>query len=155
MYEAIDRNFIFIPADVRSLKALERSLDTPEKLHQFALDYSWKNGDQIPRWMIQQPLCDRGTALLIYWQASPRYYCQYQHRFEVPERERSGYDLIKEIERRYLGGWYQQRSIYFNPRCDHSSGVESVNWTTAYLDLPQRSQIPSEMLQPSNAIASL
>lgn len=130
---------------------LERELNTPEKLHEFAARYNWDDGLEVPRWIVNHPLCDRGTALMMYWLAGPRYYCQYATRDDVPHSgwNLQHYDLLREIEEKYLNGFYQHQTILFNPRHDLLNGMEGYDWTQDYADKPLRKELPVEMFEPS------
>jgi len=63
---------------------------SPEEWHQVACNWNWDDGADELRWIIQQPTCDRGTALLVYWHGGPRYYAQYATRDEVPSMRARG-----------------------------------------------------------------
>jgi len=130
---------------------LQQELNTFEKLHNFAVHYNWDDGFEIPKWIINNPLCDRGTALMMYWHARPQYFCKYPTRDEVP---RTGwnlqhYDFLREIEEKYLGGFYKHQTIFFNPRHDMSDGMEGYDWTQENDDEPQHTSLPAEMFEPS------
>lgn len=42
--------------------------------NQVAVDWNCDNGLKPLRWIIEQPECDKGTALLIYWVSDPNYF---------------------------------------------------------------------------------
>src|SRR5262249_23001942 len=63
-------------------KVLEQS--DPDVWHQVANGWNWDGGVAPLAWMIRQPQCDRGTALLIYWHGGPGWFKQYAGRDEVP-----------------------------------------------------------------------
>ena len=88
---------------------------------------------------------------MMYWHAGPQYFCQYTAREEVPGTEWNlrHYDLLREIEEKYLNGFYKHQTILFNPRYDVSSGMEGHNWTQDYADKPRRTKLPVEMFEPS------
>jgi hypothetical protein len=94
----------------------EDQLQTSEEVHLYALCYNWDDGDESMRRLIDHPEIDAGTALLIYWRASPSFFCQFATRDEVPEWTRSCYDLIKEIERRFIEGSYIRREFRYDPK---------------------------------------
>src|SRR5215207_4128317 len=92
--------------NMSDINQLQQELNTPEKLHDFATHYNWDDGFEVPKWIINNPLCDRGTALMMYWHANPQYFCKYATRNEVPSMgwNLQHYDLIREIEEKYLSG---------------------------------------------------
>jgi len=49
----------------------------PEDWHRYATGFNWDSGTEIARWIIDQPGCDKGTALYLYYAASPGFYAQY------------------------------------------------------------------------------
>ncbi|MGC9358326.1 MAG: DUF4274 domain-containing protein [Anaerolineae bacterium] len=130
-------------------KITVQELQSPLEYHYFAWHWNWDKGIKPLEWIIQQPDCDRGTALLIYWYASPTWYGQYRDRKEV--RASGGnlrhYDFIKEIERRVGEGFYTTQTIHFLPHND--SGYD---WTAEHIDKPVKSPIPAYMLQPSPGV---
>ena len=65
--------------------------------------------------MIDNALCDQGTALLVFWRNSPGHLDQFANREEVHESNRDRYDLLHEIEARYLSGGFSSRVIRFDP----------------------------------------
>lgn len=108
----------------RVLEVVEHELDykklqTPEEWHQLALHWNWDDGVEPLLWVTRQPLCDRGTALYIYWGASPTWLYQFKDRMDVLANEAYSieiYDLIKEIEVRYTAGFYTRQQIRIDPR---------------------------------------
>jgi hypothetical protein len=124
-------------------------ITTPEELHQLAINYNWDDGIGIPDWIIRQPFCDRGTALLVYWHAAPRPNYEYANRDEVlkkrgsiSEYEIEYYDLVKEIETRYLTGFYTQQNIAYDPTND-----QGHDFTQEYLEYEAKQILPSIMLE--------
>jgi hypothetical protein len=79
-----------------------QKLKSAKELHQFILHYNWDDGLEPMLWTIQQPYCDKGTALLIYWLANPE----------------NQDEIIQEIEDRYTSNYYSQQNFYFNPKDD-------------------------------------
>jgi hypothetical protein len=90
-------------------------LRSARELHGFVQRYNWDDGLDVLFAMIRHPLCDRGTALMIYWLADPSYAKSHATREDVPEYNRSGYDLVMEIETRMLAGGFRQAAIGYAP----------------------------------------
>jgi hypothetical protein len=42
-----------------------------------ALIYNWDDGNTVPRWIIDSPLCAKATGHLLFWLTRPDYYMQY------------------------------------------------------------------------------
>ena len=117
---------------------------TPDEWHQVAWNWNWDSGVEALQWIIRQPMCDRGTALLVYWMGGPRYLAQYTERTEVPHYSLEHYDLLMEIERGYLTGRYTGAEIAFDTHDD-----EGHDWTGEYADIPYRRPIPQPMYAAS------
>ena len=62
--------------------------------------------------LLDHPLCDQGTALLIFWRNSPEYFYGDE---PVGGWEREPYDLVRQIERRYSAGGYPFAVVKFDP----------------------------------------
>ena len=118
---------------------------SPDEWHQVAWNWNWDNPSDAIYWIIRQPTCDRGAALLAYWCATSRYFAQYATRDAVPEHELDGHDLVAEIERRYLAGGYTRQEIAYDPREDRGFSEQGYDWTQEYANLPNRRPIPEEM----------
>lgn len=91
---------------------------SPAELHAFAKAWNWDGGTERMRDVIEHPNCDAGTALLVYWYASPQFYSVFASRDDVPEWARDTYDLIVDIEGRYLRGAYKTTAIAYDPKAD-------------------------------------
>lgn len=133
----------------RVLTALEtrsgyKQLQTPTEFHQFALAWNWDDGFKPLQWIINQPQCDRGTALSIYWHAAPTWFCQFGSRDEIiaASEDVKLYDFIKEIETKFSSNFYQSASIHFDPKND-----EGTDWTQDYSDKNQKRTLPELMFQ--------
>lgn len=128
-------------------------LDSTVELHQFAWSYNWDDGPEIPLWIIRHPHCDRATALLIYWRASPHWYAQYASREDVddpdygPHWDLLTYDLIREIEERYVSGSYTSQTIHFDP-----TNFEGYDMTEDRYGLEAKREIPQIMYEPTPGI---
>lgn len=125
------------------LDYLKRS--SPREWHQIAWNWNWDNGVEPLDWITDQPECDKGTALLIYWYGGPRWIKQYGSRDDVPRESRELYDLPEKIERNYLSDFYQSETISFDPTED----FDGRDWTQEYQDIEPVEPIPPEMLEPT------
>lgn len=104
---------------------------SPDEWHQVAWNWNWDSGVEVLRWIVRQPTCDRGTALLVYWYSGPRWFARYTTLAEVTDYELEDYDLAMEIEQAYLAGRYTRTEIAFDPRAD-----QGHDWTAEYADIP-------------------
>jgi hypothetical protein len=89
---------------------------TPQELHEYVEHYNWDWGEKQMLAAARSRSCDLGTALMIYWEGVPTYYfAEYATRKEVPPDERAGYDLLVEVERKVVSGFYRKHEVRFNP----------------------------------------
>ena len=121
-------------ANLRLIKALRlpiakgyyRELQSSDELHAFADNYNWDDGEDALNWIVQNPECDLGTALQIYWEIDPEhYYSQFSSRLEIPDKDwqAPGYDLLKAVEHNLEANFYTKSDIYFFvSESDRSSG---------------------------------
>ena len=123
------------------------SVKDSEELHVFAESFNWDCGDKELTQVIRHPLCDLGTALLVYWRGQPGYFLRYATRQEAKPYERAGYSLLREIERLVKKGAYKSARLSYNPRDDQG-------WDMT----PKKSEIkrygrdiPAVMYQPVGA----
>ena len=90
----------------------------PDELHHFVERWNWDGGAEVMRAVAQNPACDRGTALMIYWLTGPHFFLSYGSHEEVPEGSREGYDLVSELEPRLVAGDFATARIAYDPRTD-------------------------------------
>ena len=128
-----------------SVKKLQTSLE----YHYLAWHWNWDEGIKPLEWIIQQPNCDRGTALLIYWHGAPTWFCQYENKQDVKTNEGTLtlYNFLKKIEKRVEDNFYTTQAISFDPQND-----EGHDWTAEYSDKLIKSPIPEKMLRLSSGI---
>lgn len=133
-------------------EALLSQIESPEELHAYAGGFNWDCGCGGMRDVIRHPLCDMGTALMIYWHAGAGWFLQYADRSEVRDHEIEQLELIEEIERRALDGRYRTATQPFDPRADRGT-----DWTTLYDEQARKREarnrapfrtIPSVMYEP-------
>jgi len=130
----------------RARKGFEVRASDAAELHAFVKHYNWDEGVGILRWIVKQESCDRGTALMVYWKSGPGWYTQYARKEDVPSHALEGYNLIKEIERRYRRGFYERGGFYFDPRDDNG-----YDWTGQHAGVEAVSPIPERMYEPVRA----
>jgi hypothetical protein len=117
-----------------------KKLQSPLEFHAVASNWNWDTDSKHLNWIIHNPVCDKGTALSLYWRAGPKALYQYRTRNEVPKWFWAIYDFVKDVEGRYLSGFYQQQQIAFDPRND-----EGTNWLKEYSEVKIKQQIPDQM----------
>jgi len=87
---------------------------TAEEWHQFVQNYNFDDGNEPFEWLIKQKICDKGTALCLYWHLQPYYYCD----LDNVDTNNSDYTLIKEIEKMFLSGFYETELFSFDPKLE-------------------------------------
>jgi hypothetical protein len=91
-------------------------VQTTLELHCIAANLNWDYGTRGLTAAIDHPLCDRGTALLLYWLGEPYYALKYRTIDDVPSWDRDEYDLLKRIEEKYLSDSFAHAMIAADPR---------------------------------------
>ena len=118
----------------------------PDVWHQVAMGWNWDGGVAPLTWIVRQPQCDLGTALLIYWRGGPGFFKQYGSREDVPAYlSVELYDLLEDVEGRLTSGFYNRHEIAFNPRSD-----DAYDWTTSYKDIPANRKIPEQLYEAAS-----
>jgi hypothetical protein len=97
------------------------SISTSEELHFIAEIFNWDYNIELLMKIINNPLCDKGTALMIYWLSCPGYYTQFDNEEDVDINPEI-FVLIKNIEENYKTGFYKNENILFNPNSDQKFG---------------------------------
>jgi hypothetical protein len=108
------------------------ALSSPEELFLFASESHAAQEPAEWRRVLDHPLCDRGTALLVFWRNSPVYYYG-----DEPAggwgRDRERYVLVREIAGRCTAGGYSSAVVRFDPaafkRSAFSPGTLRRSWS--------------------------
>jgi hypothetical protein len=116
---------------------------TPAQWHIYAARSNYDDNDGHIRWLIDNPLLDRGTAVLLYWYLGAAYHCNHAGEKDVPEFQRAGYALLRLLEGRILENFYVNSNIYFDP-ADSEGGSPSEIVASQV-----RREIPSDLIEPS------
>ena len=135
--------------ELESKIIIEFATKQPQKLlYQMVMEWNWDCSDSFLNWLVDNPLTDKSTVLMIYWKSAPRYLKQFKNREDVLEREShsiNDYDFIEKIERNYLNGFYQVSNFKFDPK-------EEL-WTEEYLEIKTVKEIPRTMFNKLNGIS--
>jgi len=111
-----------------------------EVRHKVVCGWNWDAGPDIPIWIIRQADTDKATALRVYWSIEPGYHKQFDREQvlnDIPDWDTDKealiiFDLVEEIEEKYVSGFYQNSEIAFNPAWDTTYGEERAYDFTAY-----------------------
>jgi len=142
LVETIPEPSQMMTADYNSSLISLLKQSSPDVSHQVAMGWNWDGGVAPLAWIIRQPQCDSGTALLIYWHGGPGWDKQFSGRNEVPAHRLEVFDLLEEIEGRLVSGFYARQEVAFNPRSD-----DGYDWTTRYADTPAKRKIPDQLYE--------
>ncbi len=101
-------------SDIHNTHTLEfvTSATLSDELHLFVENYDWSQGYQYLFELIQNPVCDLNTALLVFWQSGADYF--QQHYKKPPDRDlyggyhRQAWDLIQKIKKNAESGKYKE-----------------------------------------------
>ena len=122
-------------------RALFDSITDPAELHYLADGYNWDDGPELLEWIVSSPLCDQGTAALIFWRAQPDDYTEY-----ASDEEMSCPDGVVSLLQHIIANWerglYTQRNISYNRNEDPSAGE-------VYHSTTRKWSIPAFLLEPT------
>jgi hypothetical protein len=91
-------------------------VESPVELHYFAMNYNWDNGEDAVRAVIDHPLCDMGTASMIYWLAQPDLLLGWEAEGRCSKSELDDLAFVKRLQIRLLERDFGHRQIRFDPR---------------------------------------
>jgi len=112
-----------------------------EELHLYADGFNWDTGAGELRRVIRHPLCDRATALLIYWRGSPGYMARFADRSETRNPDQADqFDLLQEIEQKVIANQFASRRFHYDPKNDRGKDM-----TAQHIDAPRKRAIPRDM----------
>jgi hypothetical protein len=119
---------------------------TTVEIHQAVIDSNWDGNGLLINWIKDNPNVDRGTILIAYWMSGPGWFKQYLNRDDVIEKAEYNleqYDIIEELEHKYISGFFKENKIEMDPESDQNG----YNWTTDYQDEKRVREIPEIMFQ--------
>ena len=89
----------------------------PEELHAFADTWNWDAGFGALQDILDNPVCEAATALLIYWKGAPEFYRQFCDRDSVAaaKADVENFDFLTGIETRYVAGGFSPGRLSFDP----------------------------------------
>jgi len=143
-----DIQALYLPLLRKKLK-LGKDLLKTLALNDKATHYNWDDGEEALVRIIRNPLCDKATALLIYWMGAPLdLYTHYAADNEVPVHSKKAWQLLKEVEKRIAERVYTINYLRLDP-----AYFNGTYWMTE--EAKNSPLIPDCMKQPVRGIASL
>lgn len=101
---------------MRSFRTAIDGLESAEELHIFAGNFNWDCGWHELAVVLQNPRCDYGTALMVYWLGQPDYfYRKIEMAKPLSPDEQETWQRLKWLEERLLSCAYKDRQIAFDP----------------------------------------
>ena len=150
--QTFEKNFMQLKISQEEYDNLESKIivkfaskQSQKVLHQMVMEWNWDCSDSFLNWLIDNPLTDKSTVLLIYWKSAPRYLKQFENREEVLEKESHSiddYDFIEKLEKNYINEFYELNNFEFDPN-------EEL-WTEEYLNIKIVKEIPEIMFNKVN-----
>lgn len=131
-----------------------RDTSDPEELHAFAVNWEWQDNDDESvhclRKVVENLACEAATALLVYWRCAPEAYRQFSDRSAVIAAKANVdcFDLVSEIETRYVAGAFPAGSSSFDPNRPEDCG--GYSYAGAYDDMKDKfvRALPAVMYVP-------
>lgn len=101
------------------------------------------DGAGLLEWMAAHPRLDRATALALFWHSQPGYHQAFAAKEEVPDVNRSGWQVIHRLKEHLTGGDLADHGIAFDPTDD-----AGYDWTSeARTDADAAWQVPEELFR--------
>lgn len=100
-------------------------VETPEELHYYAMNFNWDDDLAYLRSVIHHPLCDQGTALMLFWLGQPDLLYGWEAEGKIMSLHDDGLSFVKEIQAEYLRSGFPNRRI----RVDPTNMVPGVDYT--------------------------
>lgn len=127
-----------------------KSTDKSLKLHRAAALHSLDGGLDTLQKILDDPECDYGTALLIFWKGAPGYDKQFQTADDAPPWRRPILNFTRRVEARLLAGEFSSRLIAFDPKWDTTTvNPEGYDWTADHKNVPANRPIPDQLMKAS------
>jgi hypothetical protein len=130
--------------DCEDATAFRRELDSIKsaiELHEFSRQFNWDGGFDELEAVLHHRLCDRGTALMIYWLAEPVYFLDFDNPNDIPSVNLPLSQFVNTVRDMLLKNQFESNQIRFDP-----ADVMSVGQR---LRVRKESAIPPELTIPN------
>lgn len=130
--------------DCEDTAAFRRELDSIEsaiELHEFCRQFNWDGGFEELEAVLHHRVCDRGTALMMYWLAEPVYFLDFDNPNDIPSVNRPLSQFVNTVRDMLLKNQFDSNQIRFDP-----AGVMSVGQRRR---VQKGSAIPAELTIPN------
>lgn len=105
------------------VRALFETMTNPWEVHYFVSEFSWGIDLTVLTWIIDSELCDKGTALMLFWRPCPNFYTRYATQAEA-DSDHFGFihRVLRKIMSNWESGFYVNQRIAYDPRLDINVG---------------------------------
>jgi hypothetical protein len=93
--------------------------------------YNGGDGEWIFQWILDNPLTEKATVLMMYWMLGPRL---------VTKK----HNIVDAAEKKLLNGFHTQQNFGFDPSCDH----DEYDWVSEYKKEKKQRNIPEALTLP-------
>jgi Domain of unknown function (DUF4274) len=121
------------------------TITDPVEYHYIASIFNWDAGIELLSWIINNPICDAGTAKMIFWRSQPSYYTIFSS-VEEAEHHSEIFILVRSIIENFQNRFYMNQNIFYDPNADPSAEE------TAYQDPEAEWEIPDFMKESSPGV---
>lgn len=108
---------------------------TAEEIQDFLKNYNWDDGVEDVSFLLDEPHCEFGNALLFYWMMEGEY--SYFTRYENDEHK----ELLLKLENRLLNGFYSKGKIRYLP-------IQNFQLFKTQVYLLKKKGLPKELIEP-------
>ncbi len=112
-----------------------------EDLYRRAQTHNWEEGFRFLRNILEHQNCDKGTALMMYWNSNPEYFTRYESEEDAQSWERANYRFLKLIEEKYPK--IDIEVITYDPHEDEKVGLYNK-------EFEPKQKLPDAMYQKTN-----
>ena len=93
-------------------------IESPAELHALSEQINWDGGFDELIAVLEHPLCDRGTALMIYWLGEPTYFADFASDDDVPDVNRPLKQFLNRVENQLMSEQFKSNIIFFDPMAE-------------------------------------
>ena len=95
-----------------------RRIDSSAELHALTQQINWDDGFVRLNEILDHPLCDRGTALMIYWLGDPTYLDATASDQVVSKGNQQIHVFLKRVETQLMSYYFKHNTIAYDPMVD-------------------------------------
>ncbi len=127
--------------DVSPDRQIFDAIDNPLELHFIADNYNWDDGAEVLNWIIESPLCDKATAMMIFWRAQPDYCTNFATKEEA-EYDGDIWELLQNIMRNMEQGFYTHAHLEYDPAKDPAAEETNIDNVRSKWKIPELMKVP-------------